>query len=130
MLLLSGRRFQGLTCAVILTLLLAGCSEGKKGKKREGVTAEKERLPDYVLNGVTHAYYEEGALRLQVVFEKGAYYNGQQELSVENCTYIYYDTKGNILSRGRSKRATLFSDRSRLVAEDDVVIVSELNGFG
>jgi LPS export ABC transporter protein LptC len=115
-------------CIALSLLILSGCADGRRERKITGETGGEVRLPEYILHGVTHTFYESGVLKLQVNFEKGTYYAGQQELAIEKCTYIYYDSEGNVLSRGRSKRATLSSGRSRLVAEDDVVVVSEVNG--
>jgi LPS export ABC transporter protein LptC len=111
-------------------LILAGCDGAGKGKKdrREAAAEEGASLPEYVLEGVVHSYYERGTLKLQVTFEKGGYYKSEGKLAVENCVYVYYDSMGKVISRGRSKRAKLFSNEARLVAEEDVVVVSEANG--
>ena len=115
-------------CAAFSLLILSGCADGRKERKAAAETGGNVQLPEYILHDVTHSFYDSGVLKLRVNFERGAYFSGRHELTVENCAYIYYDSEGGVLSRGRSKRATLFSGDSRLVAEDDVVIVSEVNG--
>jgi LPS export ABC transporter protein LptC len=117
-----------LACAALALLILAGCGMDRGKKSAAEAAGGETQLPEYVLRGVTHSLYEEGVLKLQVAFEKGAYFADRRELAVEKCAYVYYDSEGNVLSRGRSKRATLFSDVPRLVADDDVVVVSEVNG--
>jgi LPS export ABC transporter protein LptC len=109
-------------------LVFSGCAEVRKERKTAAETADEAQLPEYVLHGVTHSFYDGDTIKLRIDFEKGAYFAGRQELAVENCAYVYYDTEGNVLSRGRSKSATLFSGSPRLVAENDVEIVSEVNG--
>jgi LPS export ABC transporter protein LptC len=117
-----------LAWAALSLLILAGCAAKREGNRAAEATGGETQLPEYVLRGVTHSLYEGGALKLKVAFERGAYFAGRRELAVEKCTYVYYDSEGNVLSRGRSKRATLFSDGPRLVADGDVVVVSEVNG--
>ena len=111
-------------------LILAGCEGAGKGirDRREAAAKEEASLPEYVLEGVVHSYYERGTLKLQVTFERGVYYKSADKLAVENCLYVYYDNMGKVISRGRSKRAKLFGKEARLVAEEDVVVVSEANG--
>jgi LPS export ABC transporter protein LptC len=125
---LRARRAPPAALGALLVLVFSGCAEVRKERKTAAATAEEIQLPEYVLRGVSHSFYEGEALKIRIDFDKGAYFSGRQELAVENCTYVYYDSKGNVLSRGRSKRATLFSGSPRLVAEDDVVVVSEVNG--
>jgi LPS export ABC transporter protein LptC len=115
-------------CAALFLLVLSGCADGRTERRTAEETGGEIQLPEYVLRGVTHSFYESGVLKLRFDFEKGSYFAGRHELAVVNCAYIYYDSEGNVLSRGRSKRATLMSGGSRLVAEDDVVVVSEVNG--
>jgi LPS export ABC transporter protein LptC len=122
-------RFRLCPLCVALTLaVLSGCAGVRTEKKTAAKTEGEIQLPEYILRGVTHSFYENEVIKVRVNFERGAYFAGRQELAVENCAYIYYDSKGNVLSRGRSRKATLFSGSSRLVAEDDVVVVSEVNG--
>jgi LPS export ABC transporter protein LptC len=118
----------GAFCAALSLLVSSGCADRRRETKTAEETSGEIQLPEYILRGVTHSFYERGVLKLRVDFEKGSYFADRHELAVVNCAYIYYDTKGNVLSRGRSKRATLLSGSSRLVAEDDVVVVSEVNG--
>ncbi|UCB47223.1 MAG: LPS export ABC transporter periplasmic protein LptC [Spirochaetota bacterium] len=88
---------------------------------------EGTEIPDYILHDVIHFHYEEGSLKVKVNFEKGNYYNDQGELRVENCQFVYYDIDNDVVSRGSSDRAKLYSDDSKLVAEENVVVISEEN---
>jgi LPS export ABC transporter protein LptC len=47
---------------------------------------------------------------------------------VENCRFVYYDKEGKVVSRGSSKFAKLFENGNELVAEENVVVISEENG--
>jgi LPS export ABC transporter protein LptC len=62
------------------------------------------------------------------MFDSGSFFSGTDELHIENSSFVYYDSYGSILSRGRSKTATLFKNKAQLIAENDVVVVSEVNG--
>jgi LPS export ABC transporter protein LptC len=84
-------------------------------------------VPDYILHDVIHFHYEEGFLKVKVNFEKGNYYNEQGELRVENCQFVYYDINNEVVSRGSSNKAKLYSNDSVLVAEENVVVISEEN---
>jgi LPS export ABC transporter protein LptC len=107
------------------TALLFGCE--RADTQGEYGTNEAGALPTYSLKGVTHFQYENGILRQRVDFDQGDYYEDLQELRIENCRFVYYDCDGTVVSRGHSKKANLFIRESRLVAEEDVVIVSEVN---
>jgi LPS export ABC transporter protein LptC len=114
-------------------LLVQGCGAQRKTKRAAAAqdeieSGEEVRLPDYVLGGVTHTFYQKGVLRLKVTFERGEYFTAEGRLAVENCMYVYYDNSGRVLSRGKSKRARFSSNRANLIAEEDVVVISELNG--
>jgi LPS export ABC transporter protein LptC len=107
-------------------LLLFGCSQRNSRELRDS-QKEPAILPAYSLERVTHYQYEAGVLRLRVNFDWGAYYEDRRELRIENCTFVYYDNDGSEISSGRSKKATIYRDTSRLVAEENVVIVSKIN---
>jgi LPS export ABC transporter protein LptC len=113
-------------------LLLIGALAGCSPKVKEGQNAEDlatdQQLPQYKLQQVTHLHYESGILRFKVIFDRGSFFSGTDELHVENSSFVYYDSYGSILSRGRSKTATLFKNKAQLIAEEDVVVVSEVNG--
>jgi len=109
-------------------LLLSGCAEGREEKQKGQEAVQVPPPPDYVLSDVVHHHYENGILRLVMTFSSGEYYSSEDVLDVEKCSYVYYDTRGRVLSRGRSQRARLFDSKSRIVAEDEVVVVSEVNG--
>ena len=120
-------------CFIILmipALCIGGKPGGKPGDKvdvpEEPYTAEE--TPDYKLRDVVHYTYQEGDLRVMMEFENGLYYADVEELHIENCSYVYYDRFGEVESRGKSRRATLYEDDSYLEAEDDVVVISEVNG--
>ena len=115
---------------MILLLILvcipsvALCSKGKK-EGDEALEDAAARVPDYVFHDVVHHHYENGIRKVKVVFETGWYF--QDELLVENCSFVYYDKEGEVVSRGSSKRATLYEDGMKLIAEEDVVVISEEN---
>jgi LPS export ABC transporter protein LptC len=116
--------------AAVALLLFALLSQGyamKKGGEEVEHAEEGTIIPDYILNDVIHFHYEEGILKVKVVFEKGNYYNNQGELRVENCKFVYYDIDSDVISRGSSKKATLYTDGSKLIAEENVVVISEEN---
>jgi len=109
-----------------ILVLAAGCS--RHGRDSSTVIQDvQEETPSYSLEEVTHYQYEDGMLRVKVFFDRGDFYDDRQELRVENCTFVYYDIDGYEVSTGRSKRAVLYQNSSLLVAEDDVVIVSQVN---
>ena len=93
--------------------------------KRSGAP---EILPTNSLEDVTHYQYEAGNLMLKVMIEHGDFFDELQELRVENCRFVYYDIYGNRVSTGHSRKAILYEGNSRLVAEDNVVVISEENG--
>ena len=112
-----------------LLFLLPAYGEGiKDGSTADASEYQEKILPDYALKNVKHYHYEEGILRLEVTFEDGEYYSAGQELHIENCSFLYYDIDETLISRGRSKRAKIFSEQSLIIAENDVVIISEVNG--
>jgi LPS export ABC transporter protein LptC len=111
---------------LLFMLVLSGCSQ-RGGQGADRGKAEPEAVPAYSLEDVTHYQYDDGVLRLKVNFDRGAYYDDRQELRIENCMFVYYDSDGNEVSTGRSRRATIHRESSQLIAEEDVVIVSEVN---
>ncbi len=114
---------------VLLLFLLPAYGEGiKNGNTSDAAEYQEKILPDYALKNVKHYHYEKGILRLEVIFEDGEYYSAEQELHIENCSFLYYDIDETLISRGRSKRARIFSEQSLIIAENDVVIISEVNG--
>ncbi len=115
-------------CVLFLIAALTGCSLKTKDRQDSEDPATVQQLPQYKLHQVTHLHYESGILRFKVVFDRGSFYSDTDELHVENSSFVYYDSYGSILSRGRSKTATLFKNEGQLIAEDDVVVVSEVNG--
>ena len=114
---------------VLLIILLHGVIACEKRDRRSEVESVKasEMLPAYSLEDVTHYQYEAGILKAKLIFEKGDFFEELQELRVENCRFVYYDSNGDSVSRGHSNRATLYEGNSLLVAEDDVVVISEEN---
>jgi LPS export ABC transporter protein LptC len=117
-------------CYILILLMVSTCSgcSPRKGEVTAGSDDNQEVLPAYSLEDVTHYQYEAGNLMLKIMFEKGDFYDEQQELRVEKCSFVYYDIDGNRVSTGRSRKAVLYKGRSQLVAEDDVVVISEENG--
>jgi LPS export ABC transporter protein LptC len=113
---------------LLLIAALVGCSQKAKDKPTAEDQASAKQLPHYKLHQVTHLHYESGILRFKVIFDTGSFFSGTDELHVENSSFVYYDSYGSILSRGRSKNATLFKEKAQLIAENDVVVVSEVNG--
>jgi LPS export ABC transporter protein LptC len=112
---------------LILLLFVSPVLMGSKPMELPPPETEEER-PRYSLNDVLHYHYQDGVLRLEVSFTHGDFFSEAGELRVENCRFVYYDETGAPLSRGNSNRATLFENQSRLVAQDDVVVFSEVNG--
>jgi len=115
-------------CAFSILILLTGCEKTSRPGDSRAKDEQQETLPAYVLKDVTYYYYRDGYLQVKIAFETGEYYAEADELRIDNCAFLYYDINENILSRGRSKRATIHADRSLIIAEDEVVIISELNG--
>jgi LPS export ABC transporter protein LptC len=113
---------------LILTVLflLPACSRSRDAELKNEVK-DAENLPAYKLQDVTHYQYEEGILRLELTFERGSYFTNRDELRVENCSFVYYDIDGEKVSTGSSKEAVLFKNKSLLIAQNDVVVVSEVN---
>jgi LPS export ABC transporter protein LptC len=113
-------------CIFLLVPLVSICGTGDEGA---GEASEEDRalIPDYILNDVVHHYYEDGVKKVKIVFETGRYFSVANELLVEKCSFVYYDKKGEVVSRGNSKYARLFSDGTELIAEEDVVVISEEN---
>jgi hypothetical protein len=111
-------------CIFLLVPLVSICGTGDEGA---GEASEEDRalIPDYILNDVVHHYYEDGVKKVKIVFETGRYFSVANELLVEKCSFVYYDKKGEVVSRGNSKYARLFSDGTELIAEEDVVVISE-----
>lgn len=121
-------RFFTVLFTLLLFLLPAYGGGIKDGSTPDASEYQDKILPDYVLKNVKHYHYEEGILRLEVTFEDGEYYSAEQELHIANCSFLYYDIDETLISRGRSKRAKIFSEQSLIIAENDVVIISEVNG--
>jgi len=88
---------------------------------------EKKNLPDYILGDVTHYHYEDESLKLKIDFENGSYYNSNDDLWVENCKFIYYNIDRKAISEGSSRKARLIESNSKLVAERNVVVISNIN---
>ena len=112
---------------MLMISMCSSCSQ-RKGDFSADSADNREVLPSYSLEDVTHYQYEAGSLMLKIMFEQGSFYDEQQELRVEKCRFVYYDIDGNRVSTGRSRKAVLYKGRSQLVAEDDVVVISEENG--
>jgi len=115
--------------SLVILMLCAplGCTQ-RDGKSEPKSTGTSGMLPAYSLEEVTHYQYEAGKLKIKVMFEKGDFFEELQELRVEKCRFVYYDSNGNSVSRGHSNKAVLYEGSSLLVAEDDVVVISEENG--
>jgi len=103
-------------------------ASGNKEPERAVSTSQATDIPDYVLHDVIHYQYDSGVLKVKVIFEGGSFSRGEEELHVENCSFEYYDSNEVVISRGSAKEATLFRGRSELIADGDVVVVSELDG--
>jgi len=115
----------------IVFLCVSALSAYSSGEKNEPPVESQQAtsaVPHYSLQNVTHYHYEMGVLRVKIVFEKGDFFSELNELHVENCSFVYYDSSGGSLSRGQSKRAVLYQNQSQLMAEDDVVVISDING--
>jgi LPS export ABC transporter protein LptC len=115
------------TAVFFIFLLLSQGYGMKKGGEEIETTEDIATIPDYLLSDVVHYHYEDGLLKVKVIFERGKYYNDLGELRVENCKFVYYDIDSEVVSRGSSKRAKLYTDGSKLIAEDNVVVISEEN---
>ena len=101
-----------------------GCTQ-RDLKSESDMTGISGMLPAYSLEEVTHYQYEAGKLKIKVMFESGDFFEELQELRVEKCRFVYYDSNGNSVSSGRSDRAILYEGNSLLVAEENVVVTSE-----
>lgn len=113
---------------ISLFFVLNGCGGKASRLSEEQSDASGARVPDYIIHDVIHYYYEDGIKKTQIIFEEGDYYSDEEELYVENCSFIYYDIDGEINSRGRSERAIVFNNGSIILAEENVVVTSETNG--
>ncbi len=122
----EGNRFAVFLFAFLI--FLSGCGNISRHGDSQKNEQSRETLPAYVMKDVTYYYYRDGYLQVKMDFETGEYYMEKEELRIANCTFLYYDINEKILSRGRSKRATIHIDHSLIIAEDEVVIISELNG--
>ena len=123
------RYFQFNICVLLLfSFCLVGCSDNEKSRTGEVPDIKEEQVPEYSLMEVKHYHYKDGLLRLEITFEEGEYYSDTEELNIDNCTYIYYDINETIVSKGRSRKAKVFDNQSLIIAEKDVVIISEVNG--
>jgi LPS export ABC transporter protein LptC len=124
------KRVKILPSVLILSLLLPLCGGGKKDTdiSDTSIRGQERALPEYVLREVHHYHYEDGLLRFEITFEEGEYYASSQELYVENCHFVYYDKNRATISRGSSRSARIYGERSLVIAEKDVVIVSDVNG--
>ena len=120
------------TIAILSILLTAtaliGCTSRAKEKDVSQPLPSASVIPDYTLQDVVHYHYDFGILRIKVFFKRGVFFTEKDELHVENCRFVYYDSNGVIESRGESKKATLYENESYLVARDDVIVISEVNG--
>ena len=112
---------------LLICVSLSGCLNKGKETRDDHKDDTLEPAPDYIFQDVTHYFYEDGIKKTVVMFESGEYYSEGEELSVEMCTYIYYDINGNVNSRGSSDRARIYNNGSLIVSEDNVVIISETN---
>ncbi len=115
------------TLVILIIGTAFGCSQRDRENEPDSAGAP-EILPTYSLEDVTHYQYEAGNLMLKVMFEHGDFFDELQELRVENCRFVYYDIYGNRVSTGHSRKAILYEGNARLVAEDNVVVISEENG--
>ncbi len=113
--------------SLLSVIFFSGCRTEEQKQISQTWQTEKE-LPHYSLTNVTHYHYEQDKLREKVVFERGNFFSSGNELHVENCSFVYYDRNSQKLSSGSSKRAVLYQNSSLLIAEDDVIVVSAVNG--
>ncbi|HUT66189.1 MAG TPA: LPS export ABC transporter periplasmic protein LptC [Spirochaetota bacterium] len=125
----GGRRtvrwfFQVCLFVLVFVPVVAVCSAGKEDGA-EAPDEDAEKVPDYVFHDVVHHHYEDGVRKIKVIFETGRYFS--DELLVENCRFVYYDRKGEVVSKGSSRRAKLNAEGTELIAEEDVVVISEEN---
>ena len=124
----NNRGIRSVVFTFSVLIFFSGCGNLSRIGDSQKEEQSRETLPAYVMQDVTYYYYSDGYLQVKMDFETGEYYAEKEELRIANCTYLYYDINENILSRGRSKSATIHTDRSLIIAEDEVVIISELNG--
>jgi len=114
---------------IILALIITSCGKNdNKNREDQKLLNDNWPLPDYVLNDVIHYHYEDGYLKLKVEFESGYFYNTSEDLYVENSRFVYYDINRKNVSKGSSRKAKLIRSQSELIAEDNVIIISEING--
>jgi len=113
-----------LVISMLYTFL--GCTQ-RDAKSESKSTETSGMLPAYSLEQVTHYQYEAGKLKIKVMFENGDFFEELQELRVEKCRFVYYDSNGDSVSSGHSNKATLYEGNSLLVAEGNVVVTSEEN---
>ncbi len=127
---MMGRIALGYLLLYLLFLIAASfChAAGRRESGGKDSPAQNLDLPDYVLRDVTHYHYESGVLKVKALFDSGSFSRGSEELHVENCSFVYYDSSGSVVSKGSAKEATIFRDRSELIARGEVVVVSEVNG--
>jgi len=116
-----------ISCSILLFGPYAGAFGGGEEAVIEEESPEEAAVPDYILYEVVHHHYEDGSRKVKVFFDKGRYFADGSELLVENCRFVYYDRKGEVISRGSSNRARLFAEGTQLVAEKNVVVISEEN---
>ena len=114
--------------AVVFLLPCAAAFGGREDFGLEEKPGAEEEIPDYILHDVIHHHYEDGLIKVVVTFDRGRYYSGGTELLVEKSRFVYYDRKGEVVSRGSSNHAKLFDDGARLIAEENVIVISEENG--
>jgi LPS export ABC transporter protein LptC len=130
----SDRRIRGvffvllISCAIIMPYPHSKAFGSVEESDIQEESTEEALVPDYILYEVIHYHYEDGLRKVKVLFDKGRYFSTGSELLVENCRFVYYDRKGEAISRGSSNRARLFEDGMQLVAEENVIVISEENG--
>jgi LPS export ABC transporter protein LptC len=112
---------------LVIVTVIVGCSAKVNKVGTPPYSGYEDVIPDYILQDVTHYHYEEGVLVFEVVFQRGEYYASADELYIENCNFIYYDMEGNVISRGSSENARVYSSQFIIKAENNVVVVSEEN---
>jgi len=115
------------TPVILFVIFISFNCSSREKTKTEDSNSNKSPIPDYIFHDVIHYHYENGTLKTKIVFEKGDFYSASNELSIENCSFVYYDIDGLVISRGSSKKAKVYGDQSELIAERDVVVISEEN---
>ncbi|MBN2322866.1 MAG: LPS export ABC transporter periplasmic protein LptC [Spirochaetes bacterium] len=128
----GGIRVMFFALLLSLSIVTPGpCFEAFGGGERpaaEEEFTEETSVPDYILYEVVHHHYENGSRKVKILFDKGRYFSNGSELLVEKCRFVYYDRKGDVISSGSSNRARLFEEGTQLVAEENVIVISEENG--